>query len=236
MPWGVRARRQALSRAIADEAARLAALDRGYELWILGGGFHGRLEPRALGSLPGTLLRAVEVDSAPLTDLKNELDRRAPAPGELPPHVAVERRVADTPNLAEALPDSDRPLIAVLEGHFDLLDAGERHALLDTLAAKAPNAFLVLDGLSEKGAAWDNRTPERYTGSPSVRLSGVPDDAGDAFVKSGWRLCDETPLFPAMKALFATRTPALGLVRHIPLPKSFNALYRMFGLRPVTSL
>jgi O-methyltransferase involved in polyketide biosynthesis len=231
MAYGVAARSRAVFAAMRKEAERLSSQGESYEIWLIGCGFHSRCETEAIDALPGCIARVVDLDLPALIDIKHEL---------LQPYkqrdVSIVRMSCDTKELAERLSNADHAVIAVIEGRFDYLDHVTRAAVLRSLAARAPRSLLILDSLSERGAEFDNRQPERYTGSPDLRLLGVPDDAGWYFLQLGWTLTSSVPLFVEMRDILASRAPLLGALRRLPLPSSIRPLYRLFNLRPLREL
>lgn len=225
---GVAARRQAFDRLVRLAVAEIAGRGMAYEVWLLGVGFDARWD--IVGAPPAdAATRVLAFDLPAVLAARAQLLADTPLPVRRQPAIAIP---VDFSRAIGALPGSDLPVIAIAEGLFDHLDATARAALLARLAAAAPGMVLLADGLDRRGAAFDNRRPERFTGDGGLRFVGAPADAVAFHRQCGWETRRQVPLFGEMAGLVAARRPALRWLRHLPLPGFARRLYALHWLEP----
>lgn len=225
VPVGVAARRRAVDRALRDILARLDAAHLSCEIWLLGAGLDAGW---TTGERPdGRAVAAVrEIDLPGLTDAKAQLlDRFGRAPAR-----PVTRAAVDLAASPEALPQTERPVLAVAEGLLDHLAVEPRGRLLRALAGAAPAVVLLADGLSRAGARLDNRRPERFTGDAGLPFADPPPDLPAFHGRCGWSTRAEVPLFPEMARVLGERRRLWRGIAALPWPAPLRRLYALYRL------
>lgn len=194
-------------------------------IWTIGAGFDSRWA-RMAAMFPAVCFH--EVDTKRIVDLKTQLVGNSPLAGSFG---QVQRHAVDCwRDLAAVMQKYPGPRIVVAEGLFDYLPQHEKSELLKYLHGSNEESVLLLDALNMHGAAYDNRRPEWYTGDPTLRVHGLPDDPGAFFLESGWALTRCHSIFAELPALLCRKYRLLRWVKNLPMPASFTQKYQLYSL------
>ncbi|CCH48470.1 hypothetical protein [Pseudodesulfovibrio piezophilus] len=169
-----------------------------------------------------------------IAELKRRLFKSAPVAEEFA--VVQQHTVSSMCDFPAVLGDPDRNHVIIFDGVMDCLPVAQKSILLTAVRRACPRALLIFDALDEKGAAFDNRRPERFTGHPALRMYGLPGDIGEFFLQNGWALHEAVKIMDGVVKLACTRFHLPKVIGKLKLPAAVTAHYHCYRLLAASGL